>query len=325
MLTKEQKAFFESLENLAKSRGVKLYLVGGFVRDLLLSSFEKLIDVDLLMEGDPEPLARDIALKVNGYLKEFKDFLTFKVESPVSFPALREIDIARARKETYTAPGALPTVSPAGFLNDFSRRDFSINAMALCLGDFLGWISQPNLNPELLYPKVVNPFSGMEDLNNKLIRVLHEKSFIDDPTRIFRACRYGGRLNFEIEENTKTLLAEALKNGALNTISTFRIVNEFKKAAYETNPALNFRKLSELGVLKALSFLDQAKLDLFDEGIATLFDSRSSAIESQMLYKKILCLAVSCSKDPPNSPVLNEISLTRQERREILEALSKKN
>jgi len=203
-LPNPQRRALELVKQVATEKGLKPFLVGGPVRDLLLG--RPAIDIDLTLEEGSAELARGVAKAVNGRVRSFPQFLTYKVEGD----GLPEIDIATARKEKYRAPGALPTVSEGKLRDDLQRRDFSINAIAMSLGD----------------ESLQDPLHGESDLRQRLIRVLHEKSFIDDPTRIFRAIRLATRLDFALDDKTFELMSEAIATGAFATISKERVWHE---------------------------------------------------------------------------------------------------
>src|SRR4051794_11843342 len=196
-----QRRAIELVKEVAAEKGCRPFLVGGPVRDLLLG--RHVIDIDLTLEDGAPVLARALARKVDGRVRSFPQFLTYKVTAE----GLPEIDIATARKERYRAPGALPTVTEGKLKDDLLRRDFSINAIAMDLRD----------------GSLHDPANGERDLAERLIRVLHEKSFIDDPTRIFRAIRLATRLGFTLEAKTFELMAEAIASGAFETVSRERL------------------------------------------------------------------------------------------------------
>jgi tRNA nucleotidyltransferase (CCA-adding enzyme) len=200
--------------------GFPAYLVGGAVRDLLLGRPHP--DVDVVIEGDVGP----VAMTLGGEVTEHERFQTAKGR-------LGEltIDLARARAETYAHPGALPTVTPATLEDDLARRDFTINAMAVPLSG---------------EPKLLDPHGGATDLGDGLLRVLHERSFRDDPTRALRAARYAARFGFELEPET----AKLLRAGDLSTVSDDRVNAELHRLAEEPDPATGLELLLEWGVLE---------------------------------------------------------------------------
>jgi tRNA nucleotidyltransferase (CCA-adding enzyme) len=201
---------------------VPAYLVGGVVRDLLLG--RDVADLDVAIEGDVEALA-----DLPGFnLERDGLFLTGRLERGDV-----KIDVAQARAESYPAPGALPEVRPASITEDLARRDFTVNAMALPL----------SADGELL-----DPHGGLDDLRARLLRVLHERSFVDDPTRALRAARYAARFGFELEPETGRLLRDA----DLSTVSEDRIDNELRRIAAEDEPAAALRLLVNWRVMPSL-------------------------------------------------------------------------
>jgi tRNA nucleotidyltransferase (CCA-adding enzyme) len=206
-------------DRLADSPGV--YLVGGAVRDLLLGG--QPVDLDLVVEGDP---AEVIAL-LGGDVQVYDRFGTATVRADGY-----TYDIARARRERYPAPGALPEVEPAPLDADLRRRDFTVNAAAIELAS-----GELRAVPE-----------SLPDLGAGVLRVLHDRSFIDDPTRLLRLARYAARLGFEIEPRTRELVADAVGGGALQTVSGPRIGAELRLAAREADPVAVFDRLVELRI-----------------------------------------------------------------------------
>jgi tRNA nucleotidyltransferase (CCA-adding enzyme) len=216
--------------------GFPIYLVGGSVRDLMLS--RPIVDLDLALEGDAIKLARALVKKYGGEFTPHDKFFTATWELATPVSNLQSLDLASARRETYPHPGALPTVTKSTLDDDLRRRDFTINAMAIRLdGDHFG--------------ELHDPMHGQADLGNKLIRVLHPNSFVDDPTRIFRAVRYATRLGFEIEPETLKLVNdESLK--VLSKLSGERLRHEFDMIFSEIEYATMFMRLTGLKVLSAI-------------------------------------------------------------------------
>ncbi|MCK4331930.1 MAG: CCA tRNA nucleotidyltransferase, partial [Dehalococcoidia bacterium] len=210
--------------------GQEVYLVGGAVRDLFLGRAN--FDLDLVVEGDAIRLAQELAKDGQAKLTVHPRFGTAKL-SYTDF----SLDLATARRETYSQPGALPTVQPGSLTDDLCRRDFSINAMALCL------------TPQR-FGDLVDLYHSKDNLDNQLIRVLHPNSFIDDATRILRGLRYEQRLGFKLEPET----AELLRRDAamLDTISGDRIRHELELILREDQPERVLRRADEVGVLNKL-------------------------------------------------------------------------
>jgi tRNA nucleotidyltransferase (CCA-adding enzyme) len=197
-----------------------VFLVGGAVRDLLLGRPRG--DVDLVVEGEAERLAA----RLGGAGAVHERFGTVKVEVDG-----HPVDVASARTETYPQPGALPVVSPAASIEqDLDRRDFTINAIAVPLqGE----------------PRLIDPHGGRGDLEQGLLRVLHDRSFADDPTRAIRAARYASRFGFRPEPRTEALLRKA----DLTTVSADRRRAELERLAGEENACEGFELLAEWGAI----------------------------------------------------------------------------
>ncbi len=216
----------------AEQRDASLYLVGGPVRDLMLH--RRSWDLDLVTEGDVEALATGVAEAVGSKAALHRRFGT----ATVKFEGAR-LDLATARRETYARPGALPTVMSGTIEEDLGRRDFTINAMALGLSG--------RHNGQLL-----DPSGGLDDLTKGVVRVLHQRSFVDDATRIFRAVRYEQRLGFRLESETRRRLLDALDDGMLATVSADRLRHEIELILAEDVPVRTLLRAGELGVLHSL-------------------------------------------------------------------------
>jgi len=215
----------------ATGQGQRAYLVGGIVRDLLLGHPN--FDLDLVVEGDALKLAEQVAEISRAKLLTHRRFGTAKLKYE-DFTA----DLATARKETYSRPGALPAVKPGSIEDDLVRRDFTVNAMAVSL-------SANN------YGELVDLHQGRSDLERRLIRILHPDSFRDDATRILRGIRYEQRFGFEFESETARLLKRDIP--MLDTISGDRIRHELELVLKEKRPELAVNRLGELGVLRRIS------------------------------------------------------------------------
>lgn len=208
------------------------YLVGGMPRDLLRG--ELAADLDVAIEGDGVTAAQEIARRLDGSVVRHERFGTATVSADRI-----ELDVASTRTETYAAPGALPRVRPAPLAEDLARRDFTINAMAIGLsGDQLGRLHDPS--------------GGAADIQAGLVRVLHERSFIDDPTRLFRALRYAARLDFELEFETERHALAAIDDAAPLTVSGARIREELMSLLREIDAPQAVARLHALGLDRAL-------------------------------------------------------------------------
>jgi tRNA nucleotidyltransferase (CCA-adding enzyme) len=201
-----------------------VYLVGGAVRDSLRGATP--VDLDLVLEGDARELARTLASRIGGEALEWERFGTAEVRAP-SLPLL---NVATARRETYAEPGALPEVEPASIEDDLARRDFTVNAMAMRLPD----------------GEVLDPHGGREDLEDGVIRVLHDASFVDDPTRLLRALRYEARLGARLDPHSEELARSAIAGGALDTVSGKRIRDELLDLLREPEAPAALQRLREL-------------------------------------------------------------------------------
>ena len=214
MIPNIPKPILDLLHEIGEVGGEGTYLVGGFVRDLLLQ--RPSLDIDIVVEGDAIRVANAMCDRWKGTLEVHPQFGTATVTPEnVNLP---KVDFVTARRETYQDSGTLPIVEQGTITDDLHRRDFSINALAMCL----------DTNA---FGTIVDKTNGMEDLEAGIIRVLHKQSFIDDPTRIFRAARYAGRYGFRIAETDTVLIQKALP--VLSQLSGERIRNEIDRLLLE--------------------------------------------------------------------------------------------
>jgi tRNA nucleotidyltransferase (CCA-adding enzyme) len=210
-----------------------VYLVGGTVRDILLG--ERGFDVDIAVEGGAIGLAQALADALGGRVRAHEKFGT----AVVVYGDGERVDVVTARTEFYDAPAALPAVEHASIREDLFRRDFTINAMAVSLkGEDYG--------------RLVDPFSGRADLDERRIRVLHNLSFIDDPTRIFRAIRYENRYGFRMDEHTLRLARATIEMGLVGDLSSARLRDELVALLEEGEVEHSILRLAELGADKAI-------------------------------------------------------------------------
>lgn len=205
-------------------RGIRIYLVGGPVRDIILG--HDTVDIDIVSERPAQEVASIIAGELNGRITFFQEFLTARIEWEEGV-----IDVATARREYYPVPAALPEVIPATMREDLKRRDFTINAMAL------------SLHPDN-FGELYDPFGGYQDLRKGIIRFLHPKSFVDDPTRILRGLRFSARFSFCFDEITEKHIRKD-KDGLL-LISGERRRKEIKSLLKEGEKAVVLLERYEL-------------------------------------------------------------------------------
>lgn len=216
---------------LAEAQNVACYLVGGPVRDLLLR--KPIDDLDLVFEGDAIALAQQFANANGGAMTRHAAFGTASVELHHA-QERAVVDFVTARSERYPRPAALPVVEPASISDDLRRRDFTINTLALRLRS-----EQPL--------EMLDLVDGAHDLQQGLIRVLHERSFVDDPTRIVRAARFAARLHFDLDPATEMLAFDAAASGMIERTSPQRILHELWLTFREPAPADVLRILQRLG------------------------------------------------------------------------------
>ena len=230
MLDKELKNIVALVGEEARNRHCKAFLIGGIVRDLILR--RKNCDLDIVVEGDALQLAQAVGKILKMDLKVHEAFQTGTLVAANNM----RIDFATSRREMYPKPGALPVVETAHLDADIFRRDFTINALAI------------SINPDT-FGKLIDLYGGMADLQKGLIRIFHENSFVDDPTRVLRAVRFEQRFNFEIERATWQLFQESVRQKRYETVKAPRYFNEFKKILLEEDPIPALKRLKASGGL----------------------------------------------------------------------------
>lgn len=226
----------------ADEMGLKAYVVGGFVRDLIIG--RKNLDIDIVVEGDGIAFAERLAEIFGGRVRSHHDFGTAVLVMPVGFkpegfkPDNFKIDVASARMEFYApAASALPTVEAGPIKMDLNRRDFAINSMALRLNSHG-------------FAELIDDYGGYRDIKEKTIRVLHASSFIEDPTRAFRAVRIEQRLGFHIGKQTLAFMKNAAGLDFFNKVPASRIFNELKIILEEKAPISALIRMDELGIMR---------------------------------------------------------------------------
>ena len=246
----------ELSETIAQVESV--YVVGGVVRDLILG--REPVDADISVVGDAGAFSGALAGRLGLARPTESEFLTFKITLGNTSEGATSIDVVTARAETYPEPAALPDVVPSSIKDDLERRDFTVNSMGISLSDS-DW------------GKLVDPVNGLGDIMRKRIRVLHDASFTDDPTRLFRAVRYAVRLDFSIDSTMKSLIDDSL--GKVDRLSGARLRNEFELMLGEPKRVEILREAEDLGLLAAISpglRIGSRSLEVMESGASTRFE-----------------------------------------------------
>jgi tRNA nucleotidyltransferase (CCA-adding enzyme) len=299
---------------VAERMGVKLYLVGGVVRDLLLR--RENLDIDIVVEGgDGIEFAREFA---GEYAKEHegKKGLHVRAHSRfktavVVFPDGFKIDVATARLEYYEKPGSLPTIEQSSLKLDLYRRDFIINTLAI------------SLNPSV-FGRLIDFFGAQRDLKDGRIRILHNLSFVEDPTRVIRAVRFSEKFGFKIDKHTVKLIKSVAQSGLIGNVSGARLFDELKHLFAEEAPVRALARLQEFGVLSVIhpSIVWNAPLEALFERVR---DSlawyrllyRDEGIEEWLVYLLALSLSLTESE---LSGLAKELNIVGRRRLEVIGA-----
>lgn len=282
----------------AEPAPTRVALVGGSVRDLLIGLHP--VDVDLVVEGPLSVLAPLLDDRAHSYDR----FATLTLETDAG-----RVDVAQARRERYPHPGALPEVSPANIEQDLTRRDFTVNAIAVP-------ITGSGAGELLAHP------NALEDLRSRRLTVLHDNSFIDDPTRLLRLARYRARLRFDVDPHTFELARSAVAGGALATVSGQRIGSELQLLAGESDPAAALAALSELGVDSAIA--PGLGLDTSDGAPAETLRGALRALppdgRGDLVSLAVACVGVA---EDARRALLDHLGFPASERDVILEATAR--
>ncbi len=229
-LSTEIRGTLHRLGAVGDGLGLSVYAVGGFVRDLLLGIDN--LDIDVTVEGDGVFFAERFAEIHGGRVRSHRKFGT----AVLVLPDGRKIDVASTRLEYYESPGALPTVERASLRHDLYRRDFTVNTLALCINsDRFG--------------QLTDHFGGQQDIQERVVRVLHNLSFVEDPTRVFRAIRFEQRLGFHIAPHTENLVHSAVRMHLLDKLGGERLLSELVQIMREKEPTAAVGRMSSLGLL----------------------------------------------------------------------------
>jgi len=285
---------------VADQKGYQVYLVGGCVRDFLLG--RENLDLDIVLEKDAPALAKRLARDLKVKVTVYPRFGT----ATLFFPRGMQVDLATTRGEHYPSPGVLPVVKSGDLRQDLFRRDFTINTLAM------------SLNAKN-FGEITDLFKGGDDLKAKRIRILHEKSFLDDPTRILRAIRFEQRFGFTLERSTRRLLDEALRKKAEITVHPGRLFDEFRKMLSEPLPGRPIIRLARLGGSHSL-FWDQR----ISCSVLNMLDRSQCKLKGHPAYReedKPLCYLAAIFWLSDKDQVLEasrRLRLTRKEKETLL-------
>jgi len=249
--------------DVAQELGFLVYVVGGFVRDLFL--YRNNEDIDIVVEGNGIEFARIFAERIGARINAYAKFGTAVIIFPDGF----KIDVASARMEYYKFPAALPTVEMSSIKLDLYRRDFTINTLAI------------SLNPGK-FGQMIDFFGGQRDMKERAVRILHNLSFVEDPTRVFRAIRFEQRFGFTIGKLTAGLIENAVRMDFFKRLSGRRVFSELCHILKEDNPIPALIRLNEFNLLKVIEPTIQ-----FDRKLTTLLDAARNAVTwYDLLYRE---------------------------------------
>ncbi len=308
------KKILNPISDVAKNLKYNTFLVGGIVRDALLKIPN--FDIDIVVEGDGIRFGRELSKKFNCKLETHQKFGT----SVIVLEDGQHIDIATARVEYYKSPAALPTVESGSIRQDLARRDFTINTMALSL-------NKKN------FGEILDFFGGREDLKNKKVKVLHKMSFIEDPTRIFRAVRFEKRLGFKMDSQTEKLARTTIDMDIVSRLNGVRIRDELISIFNEDSALEAIKRLDELGALRKIGikkrinsvFIKNVKKVLDCYGELSEFYAESSEIEEVKKWKLLFILLLKGLKPNAIKKWCSEMKVRNKDANIILESHSKWN
>jgi len=265
-LPEEIVELLKAVGRIADSLEYNAYAVGGFVRDIFL--YQENLDIDLVIEGDGIAFAKAFAASMGGRLRAHEAFRT----AVVILPNGQKVDVATARLEYYKSPAALPTVETGSIKFDLYRRDFTINTLAI------------KLNPEG-FGTLIDFFGAQKDLKQKVIRVLHNLSFVEDPTRIFRAVRFEQRFGFRIGKLTSGLIENAVRMDFFRELSGPRLFSEIRQVLDGDKPVMALQRMNEYELLKVI----HPKI-VYNSALESLLYS----VEKVLTWHKLLFLEEPC-------------------------------
>jgi len=285
-LSKRLVDILKTLGEVADEKGYRAYVVGGFVRDLFLYRVNE--DIDIVIEGDGIEFAKKYASMVGARIHSYKKFGT----AVITFSDGFKIDVASARMEYYKFPAALPTVEMSSIKLDLFRRDFTVNTLAIQLS--------PNR-----FGILIDFFTAQKDIKEKTIRILHNLSFVEDPTRVFRAIRFEQRFGFSIGKLTSGLIENAVKMNFFKRLSGRRVFSELRQILEEENPTPAIIRLNVYNLLSVLHpsiTMDNDLISLFNSVKKVLSWHDLLFLEESYMKWAVYFLALirSCNKKMTN-------------------------
>jgi len=254
---------------------MSVYVVGGFVRDLLMGAEN--LDIDIVVEGDGMVYGEQLAKAMDGRVKIHEKFGT----AIVVLPDEMHIDVASSRTEYYTRPAALPEVMMSSIKQDLYRRDFTINALAIRLN-------------RRYFGEMLDFFGCRKDLRNGVIRILHPMSFVDDPTRILRAVKFEQRFQFRMNQATENLLRDALSKNIFDRVSAERLRNEFIEILEEARPLPAIKRMEELRILRLIHpglNMDSRMVESF-ESVAALMIQFNDIVKEENAKRWVIYFSI---------------------------------
>ena len=294
---------------VARDLGFTAYLVGGSIRDLLRS--ESNLDIDIVIEGNGIDFARALGKILNVKVKSHKRFGT-----AVVITDFLKFDVATARTEYYESPAALPRVEMSSIKKDLYRRDFTINTLAV------------RLNPDH-FGQLIDYFGAQKDIKERTIRILHNLSFIEDPTRAFRAIRFSERFGFKISKHTINLIKTAVRINLFDKLSGTRMYDELNLLFLETEPVKAVKKLSEFDLLKFIHpalKITKSLEDTFKAIHETISWFKLLFIEEDLNISHLFLMALIEELTPgERGEALQRLQVPQKARSEILHGIDESN
>lgn len=281
-----------SIKSICVDCCINMYLVGGVIRDSLLQNKPK--DIDICVQCDPMQIINKLK-----HIKRYTYHEKFNT-STILFENDVEIDLIRCRKEKYEHNGELPTITPSDIMDDLYRRDFTVNSIAY----------------DMINKKIIDPYNGMNDIKNKVIRKIHNNSYEEDPTRIFRAIKYSNRYNFNILD--KEEIRRSITKGCIGSISNDRIMREIVLLCKEDNWIksmdtcknykifdLEYRLLTKTNILCDYSEVNDRIINVFLS--LTIREHKEIFIKNSILHKELRFAFIKSYEEIINSEYLNGI------------------